>query len=125
MTLDHDEAEQDIENMDSDSDDTPSGCYLRRMEPVIDTSRVDEIPAKEPKFNAVPLKSALKKKTSGSDTPTNATPTQEHAPHTPHAHARSHLTFNHTGSLKLVHYIVIYHTLIHRILFLYSYQIDN
>ncbi|XP_026475201.1 phosphatase and actin regulator 2-like [Ctenocephalides felis] len=97
---DHDEAEQDIENMDSDSDDTPSGCYLRRMEPVIDTSRVDEIPAKEPKFNAVPLKSALKKKTSGSDTPTNATPTQEHAPHTPHAHARSHLTFNHTGSLN-------------------------
>lgn len=36
----------------------------------IDTSRVDEIPAKEPKFNAVPLKSALKKKSSNPGTPT-------------------------------------------------------
>ena len=38
--------------------------------PNIDTTRVDEIPAKEPKFNAVPLKSALKKKTSNPSTPT-------------------------------------------------------
>lgn len=58
--------------------------YLYRMaqpDPAIDTSRVDEIPAKEPKFNAVPLKSALKKKGSGSGpgTPQN-TPTQENRP---------------------------------------------
>jgi phosphatase and actin regulator len=38
--------------------------------PNIDTSRIDEIPAREPKFNAVPLKSALKKKTSNPGTPT-------------------------------------------------------
>lgn len=100
MTADHDGVEQDMENVDSDSDEPTGGGYMRRMEPVIDTSRVDEIPAKEPKFNAVPLKSALKKKSSGPETPTSATPTQEQTPHTPHAHARTHITFNHTGSFK-------------------------
>lgn len=35
----------------------------------INTSHIEEIPAKEPKFNAVPLKSALKKKSSNSSTP--------------------------------------------------------
>ena len=49
----------------------------------IDTSRVEEIPAKEPKFHAMPLKSALKKKggtgSSGPATP-QSTPTQENRP---------------------------------------------
>lgn len=56
----------DEEELDSDDEfmsyPTPN--------PNIDTNRVDEIPAKEPKFNAVPLKSALKKKTSNPSTPT-------------------------------------------------------
>lgn len=51
--------------MDSDEE---FGMYPPN--PSIDTSRIDEIPAKEPKFNAVPLKSALKKKTSNPSTPT-------------------------------------------------------
>ena len=51
----------------------------------IDTTRVEEIPAKEPKFHAMPLKSALKKKGgaggggSGPGTP-QSTPTQEIRP---------------------------------------------
>lgn len=57
---------KDDEELDSDDEfmsyPTPN--------PHIDTTRVDEIPAKEPKFNAVPLKSALKKKTSNPNTPT-------------------------------------------------------
>lgn len=55
---------------------------MPQPDPTIDTSRIDEIPAKEPKFNAMPLKSALKKKTSGGSgpgTPQN-TPTQENRP---------------------------------------------
>lgn len=45
----------------------------------IDTQRVEEIPAKEPKPNAVPLKSALKKKSTqqGVTTSSPATPVQE------------------------------------------------
>lgn len=45
----------------------------------IDTQRVEEIPAKEPKPNAVPLKSALKKKSAqqGATTSSPATPVQE------------------------------------------------
>lgn len=41
----------------------------------IDTMRVEEIPAKEPSYNAVPKKSALKKKpgSSGPGTPTQDT----------------------------------------------------
>lgn len=51
--------------MDSDEE------FMYPMQnPNIDTNRIDEIPAKEPKFNAVPLKSALKKKTSNPGTPT-------------------------------------------------------
>lgn len=46
-------------------------------DPTIDTSRVEEIPAKEPKFHAMPLKSALKKKGPGSGP---GTPTQENRP---------------------------------------------
>jgi phosphatase and actin regulator 4 len=53
--------DDDHEELDSDDE---------YMYPNIDTSRVDEIPAKEPKFNAVPLKSALKKKSSNPGTPT-------------------------------------------------------
>lgn len=70
--------------MGEDEDDSEPR-YIFRMaqpDPTIDTSRVDEIPAKEPKFNAVPLKSALKKKGSGGSgpgTPQN-TPTQENRP---------------------------------------------
>lgn len=44
------------------------GPRLILPDPSIDTTRVEEIPAKEPKFHAVPLKSALKKP---------PTPTQE------------------------------------------------
>ncbi|KAL1140696.1 hypothetical protein AAG570_000626 [Ranatra chinensis] len=50
----------------SDCDDT--SVRLSQPDPSIDTTRVEEIPAKEPKFHAVPLKSALKKP---------PTPTQE------------------------------------------------
>lgn len=50
-------------------------------DPAIDTSKVEEIPAKEPKFHAMPLKSALKKKDSGSGSSTpQGTPTQENRP---------------------------------------------
>lgn len=54
---------------------------VSQPDPAIDTSRVEEIPAKEPKFHAVPLKSVLKKRGSGSGpgTPQN-TPTQENRP---------------------------------------------
>ncbi|XP_015838579.2 phosphatase and actin regulator 4-B isoform X3 [Tribolium castaneum] len=76
---DDDGEEIDFENFDETS-------YMFRMpqpDPTIDTSRIDEIPAKEPKFNAMPLKSALKKKSSGGGsgpgTPQN-TPTQENRP---------------------------------------------
>ncbi|XP_069703922.1 phosphatase and actin regulator 2 isoform X12 [Periplaneta americana] len=75
------DADEDEEDEDSD------GRYMFRVpqpDPSIDTSRVEEIPAKEPKFHAVPLKSALKKKSSsgggsGPGTPQN-TPTQESRP---------------------------------------------
>lgn len=45
----------------------------------VDTQRVEEIPAKEPKPNAVPLKSALKKKPGQTSTSSPATPTQDHS----------------------------------------------
>lgn len=71
---------------EDDEDDDDDAQYMFRVpqpDPSIDTSRVEEIPAKEPKFYAVPLKSALKKKTSGGGsgpgTPQN-TPTQESRP---------------------------------------------
>lgn len=56
-------SDDDQEELDSDEE-----YYSNHHN--IDTSRVDEIPAKEPKFNAVPLKSALKKKSSNPGTPT-------------------------------------------------------
>lgn len=65
---DYDDHENnDQEELDSDEE------YMYTMSqpnPAIDTNRIDEIPAKEPKFNAVPLKSALKKKGSNPGTPT-------------------------------------------------------
>lgn len=57
---DHDELDSDEEYMYTMSQPNPN----------IDTNRIEEIPAKEPKFNAVPLKSALKKKGSNPGTPT-------------------------------------------------------
>lgn len=93
LLLDQDELEaEDLEEEDVDGDPR----YMYRMgqpDPAIDTSRVDEIPAKEPKFNAVPLKSALKKKGSGGSgpgTPQN-TPTQENRP----------LTFRHEHHVSI------------------------
>jgi len=75
------DADEDEEDEEADAQ------YMFRVpqpDPSIDTSRVEEIPAKEPKFYAVPLKSALKKKSSsgggsGPGTPQN-TPTQESRP---------------------------------------------
>ncbi|KAG5677898.1 hypothetical protein PVAND_007614 [Polypedilum vanderplanki] len=62
----YDYEDDDQEELDSDDEE-----FMYPMQnPNIDTSRVDEIPAKEPKFNAVPLKSALKKKSSNPGTPT-------------------------------------------------------
>lgn len=64
---------QDCQDCSDYSDGEGSDCEgeslrLPAPNPTIDTSRVEEIPAKEPKFHAVPLKSALKKP---------PTPTQE------------------------------------------------
>ncbi|KAF2885153.1 hypothetical protein ILUMI_21029 [Ignelater luminosus] len=78
------EDQEDIEPDDIDGEDLDDDRCLYRMpqpDPNVDTSRIEEIPAKEPKFNAMPLKSALKKKGSGSGpgTPQN-TPTQENRP---------------------------------------------
>lgn len=72
---------------EDEEDEDGDARYMFRVpqpDPSIDTSRVEEIPAKEPKFHAVPLKSALKKKSSsgggsGPGTPQN-TPTQESRP---------------------------------------------
>ncbi|XP_044313619.1 phosphatase and actin regulator 4 isoform X5 [Drosophila rhopaloa] len=74
---DYDDHDPDQDELDSDDEYAPYGGNHVRM---MDTQRVEEIPAKEPKPNAVPLKSALKKK--GGAMPTSAstpvTPTQDH-----------------------------------------------
>ncbi|XP_052846933.1 phosphatase and actin regulator 4-like isoform X11 [Drosophila gunungcola] len=74
---DYDDHDPDQDELDSDDEYAPYGGNQVRM---MDTQRVEEIPAKEPKPNAVPLKSALKKK--GGAMPTSAstpvTPTQDH-----------------------------------------------
>lgn len=72
-----DEEDVDVE----EEDDNMYAFRVSQPDPAIDTSRVEEIPAKEPKFHAVPLKSVLKKRGSGSGpgTPQN-TPTQENRP---------------------------------------------
>ncbi|XP_054006980.1 phosphatase and actin regulator 4 isoform X5 [Hylaeus anthracinus] len=75
------EEEEDEEDFDVEDDDNMYVVRMSQPDPAIDTSRVEEIPAKEPKFHAVPLKSVLKKRGSGSGpgTPQN-TPTQENRP---------------------------------------------
>lgn len=72
---------EDEEDFDVEDEDNMYGPRIAQPDPTIDTSRVEEIPAKEPKFHAVPLKSVLKKRSSGSGpgTPQN-TPTQENRP---------------------------------------------
>lgn len=77
-------AEEEDGEVDED-DDAMYGFrsvnWQTNVDPAIDTSRVEEIPAKEPKFHAMPLKSALKKKGSGSGPGTpQSTPTQENRP---------------------------------------------
>lgn len=69
MTEGEEEEEEYLDELCEDEDEE-DGLSLRltRPDPSIDTTRVEEIPAKEPKFHAVPLKSALKKP---------PTPTQE------------------------------------------------
>ncbi|XP_075221175.1 phosphatase and actin regulator 2 [Lycorma delicatula] len=49
------------EDDDDDEDDVDGESRLLQPDPGIDTSKIEEIPAKEPKFHAMPLKSALKK----------------------------------------------------------------
>ena len=69
----------------------------------IDTTRVEEIPAKEPKFHAMPLKSALKKKGPGSGpgTPQN-TPTQEIRPLT--LRQELHASFKYVFTQPTLHF---------------------
>ncbi|XP_076627817.1 phosphatase and actin regulator 2 isoform X10 [Colletes latitarsis] len=79
--LSSDYEDEDEEDFDGDDEDNVYVVRMSQPDPTIDTSRVEEIPAKEPKFHAVPLKSVLKKRGSGSGpgTPQN-TPTQENRP---------------------------------------------
>ncbi|XP_064548970.1 phosphatase and actin regulator 4 isoform X9 [Drosophila montana] len=76
---DYDDHDPDQDELDSDDEYAPYGGNHVR---VMDTQRVEEIPAKEPKPNAVPLKSALKKKVgisgNANSASTPVTPTQEH-----------------------------------------------
>ncbi|XP_066145945.1 phosphatase and actin regulator 2-like isoform X2 [Euwallacea fornicatus] len=76
---DYDDNEED-DDYDIECEEENTCIFLMAQpDPAIDTSRIDEIPAKEPRLNAVPLKSALKKKNSGGSTPQD-TPTQENRP---------------------------------------------
>ncbi|XP_017863171.1 PREDICTED: phosphatase and actin regulator 4 isoform X8 [Drosophila arizonae] len=80
---DYDDHDPDQDELDSDDEYAPYGGVAGNHVRVMDTQRVEEIPAKEPKPNAVPLKSALKKKvgiggSNASSASTPATPTQEH-----------------------------------------------
>ncbi|XP_034108732.1 transcription factor kayak isoform X7 [Drosophila albomicans] len=68
----------DQDELDSDDEYAPYGGVAGNHVRVMDTQRVEEIPAKEPKPNAVPLKSALKKKGPANSASTPVTPTQEH-----------------------------------------------
>ncbi|KAL9903109.1 uncharacterized protein ACN2A1_004133 isoform 5-T5 [Glossina fuscipes fuscipes] len=74
----YDDYDDDPTHDDNDSDIDYS---FQQYQNHIDTQRIEEIPAKEPKPNAVPLKSALKKKpgqtVSASSSP--ATPIQDHS----------------------------------------------
>ncbi|XP_055687545.1 phosphatase and actin regulator 4 isoform X3 [Lutzomyia longipalpis] len=78
---DYDYDDQDeLDGEDLDSDDE---YIFHQPNPNIDTGRVEEIPAKEPLFNAVPLKSALKKKASGGAGAMNAATSTGSSPGTP------------------------------------------
>nr|XP_034839672.1 phosphatase and actin regulator 4 isoform X4 [Maniola hyperantus] len=71
-----------LANTHSDSEEEESGSE-EEAEANADTSRVEEIPPKEPLYNAVPLKSALKKRPAPAASPA-ATPL---APRQDHHHA--------------------------------------
>lgn len=58
---DYDDRDDDQDEFDSEEE----FMYQMQQHQNIDTMRVEEIPVKEPNMNAVPKKSALKKKTSG------------------------------------------------------------
>lgn len=60
--------QDDIDGDDIDSED--EYMYQMQQQQNIDTMRVEEIPVKEPMLNAMPKKSALKKKSSGSGSST-------------------------------------------------------
>jgi phosphatase and actin regulator 4 len=85
MLTEQEDVAGDADEDEEDEDGDPRYMFrVPQPDPSIDTSRVEEIPAKEPKFHAIPLKSALKKKGSsgggsGPGTPQN-TPTQESRP---------------------------------------------
>lgn len=69
-------ADNDNDQDDNDSDNDYNYHYQNH----IDTQRIEEIPAKEPKPNAVPLKSALKKKPGQMNANSSpATPVQDHS----------------------------------------------
>lgn len=59
--------ETEIDSPEEESDS--SSCRFPMPDPSIDTSVVEVIPAKEPSLNAVPKKSALKKKNGACETP--------------------------------------------------------
>lgn len=66
-------ADQDDPDQDELDSEEEYMFSMQQPNPNIDTMRVEEIPAKEPVFNAVPKKSALKKKPSSNP----GTPTQD------------------------------------------------
>lgn len=75
----HHHQHQHQQHAHEDSEDEDDGDSEEEL-PVTDTSRVEEIPPKEPSFNAVPLKSALKKRAGDAATPlaTPLAPRQDH-----------------------------------------------
>ncbi|XP_046808900.1 phosphatase and actin regulator 4-like isoform X2 [Lucilia cuprina] len=68
----------DYDNDNEDDNGSDNDYNYQTYSNHIDTQRIEEIPAKEPKLNAVPLKSALKKKP-GQNSSSPATPIQDHS----------------------------------------------
>ncbi|KAH8302121.1 hypothetical protein KR044_003029, partial [Drosophila immigrans] len=92
---DYDDHDPDQDELDSDDEYAPYGGVAGNHVRVMDTQRVEEIPAKEPKPNAVPLKSALKKKgPAANSASTPVTPTQEH-----HSNATAAAISNSNGGI--------------------------
>ncbi|KAH8365976.1 hypothetical protein KR093_007846, partial [Drosophila rubida] len=91
---DYDDHDPDQDELDSDDEYAPYGGVAGNHVRVMDTQRVEEIPAKEPKPNAVPLKSALKKKGPANSASTPVTPTQEH-----HSNATAAAIANSNGGI--------------------------